>query len=189
MISKWCSWRHRSPFRVDAKSSKTNIEKIKDQRFWKWPDRDAKIKEILSMDDFWETTTEWIDTRWRKTVFEYARNLFDAEWRDIVRKWWQKIRITNTWIKKSIYEAFKKKNPEKKEKFAAFKLLPKVLKEWKLINIEYDRKWYWADTYMYAAPIVIDWKRYICTVSINKNWLWDNFTYYLHEVGKDIDWQ
>lgn len=141
------------------------------------------------MDNLWEVATDWKYANWRRSVYEDVRDFFNKEWRIIKREWWPEIRITNTWIKKNIYEAYKKKNPSLKENFAAFRLLSKVIKDWEQINIEYNRKGYWADTYMYAAPILIDWKRYICTVAVNKKIWWDDFNYYLHEVGKDSDWQ
>lgn len=141
------------------------------------------------MDNLGETTTEWIDlTKWTN-IYNRAKEFFKKKWNVIKRESWQEIRITNTWIKKNIHEAYTKKNPAIKENFAAFELLPQVLKDGKLVNIAYNRKWYWADTYMYAAPVIIDDKRYICTVAVNNKIWWDDFTYYLHEVGKDIDWQ
>jgi hypothetical protein len=106
-------------------------------------------------------------------VYDYYTSNF---WWEVYREWFWKTILSKSWIKKSIFHS------KNRQKFAAFKSVPEIIKNWKLTNIVKNRKNRWYDTYTFSAPITIDGERYIWIVSVNKvPWL-SEWNFYLHHV-------
>lgn len=154
--------------------------------FGEWEVGLDKIKKIIAEDILYnieESKFKKIDnTRLSDKVLEYYKNNYNNK---VYREWLWDVALSKRWVKSSITHWI---SPQKA---AAFEAVPEIIKNWEQVNFIQDRRTNWVDDYVFASPIIIEWKKYICVVSVEKSTRdrWSMPRYYLHEVkiSDDID--